>query len=243
MQIASNMLKEKPKIISLFSGAGGLDIGFEAAGFETVVAVELDESCCDTLRANKPNLCVLNKSVTDVTGEELLSLAHLKKGEVALVIGGPPCQSFSLAGLRKGLDDERGKLLFEFVRIVRETLPKGFVLENVRGLANWDKGKALDLLLDELSKPIISDGITYQYDIAKPQILNAVDYGVPQYRERLIVVGNRIGKGFLYPAPDIFSPQKTVWNAIGNLPAPEAPSDVALRVSSTIKERRKKYGY
>jgi DNA (cytosine-5)-methyltransferase 1 len=188
-------------------------------------------------------LCVLNKSVTDVTGEELLSLAHLKKGEVALVIGGPPCQSFSLAGLRKGLDDERGKLLFEFVRIVRETLPKGFVLENVRGLANWDKGKALDLLLDELSKPIISDGITYQYDIVKPQILNAVDYGVPQYRERLIVVGNRIGKGFLYPAPDIFSPQKTVWDAIGNLPAAEAPSDVALRVSSTIKERRKKYGY
>ena len=178
------MMKDKPKIISLFSGAGGLDIGFEAAGFETAVAVELDESCCDTLRTNKPNLCVLNKSVTDVTGEELLSLAHLKKGEVALVIGGPPCQSFSLAGLRKGLDDERGKLLFEFVRIVRETLPKGFVLENVRGLANWDKGKALNLLLDELSKPIISDGITYQYDIAKPQILNAVDYGVPQYRDR-----------------------------------------------------------
>ena len=64
------MMKDKPKIISLFSGAGGLDIGFEAAGFETAVAVELDESCCDTLRTNKPNLCVLNKSVTDVTGEE-----------------------------------------------------------------------------------------------------------------------------------------------------------------------------
>lgn len=237
------MAKEKPKIISLFSGAGGLDIGFELAGFETVVAVELDAACCDTLRTNKPNMCVLNKSVTDVTGEELLSLAHLKKGEPALVIGGPPCQSFSLAGLRKGLDDERGKLLFEFVRIVRETLPKGFVLENVRGLANWDKGKALNLLIEELTKPIDCDGVTIQYEVAKPQILNAVDYGVPQYRERLIVVGNRIGKSFLYPAPELFTPHKTVWDAIGNLPEPEAPSDVALRVSGTIKDRREKYGY
>ena len=237
------MLKDKPKIISLFSGAGGLDIGFELAGFETVVAVELDSSCCDTLRTNRPNICVLNKSVTDVSGDELLALAHLKKGDPALVIGGPPCQSFSLAGLRKGLDDERGKLLFEFVRIVRETLPKGFVLENVRGLVNWDNGSALGLLIEELSKPIDSDGVIYQYEVAKPQILNAVDYGVPQYRERLIVVGNRMSKTFLYPAPEIFIPQKTVWDAIGNLPTPEAPSDVALRVSGTIKERREKYGY
>ncbi len=231
------------KIISLFSGAGGLDIGFEQAGFETAVAVELDSSCCDTLRTNRPNMCVLNKSVTEVTGEELLNLANLKIGEPALVIGGPPCQSFSLAGLRKGLEDDRGKLLFEFVRIVRETLPKGFVLENVRGLANWDKGRALNLLIEELLKPIVYEGITYQYVIAKPQVLNSVDYGVPQYRERLIIVGNRIGKKFYYPTPQIMCRPKTVWDAIGNLPEPEAPSEVALRVSGTIKERREKYGY
>ena len=237
------MEKEKLKIISLFSGAGGLDIGFQAAGFETAVAVELDSSCCDTLRTNRPNMCVLNKSVTDVTGDELLRLAHLKKGEPALVIGGPPCQSFSLAGLRKGLDDDRGKLIFEFVRIVRETLPKGFVLENVRGLSNWDHGRALSLLIDELSKPIHDEGKTYQYAIAKPQILNSVDYDVPQLRERLIIVGNRIGKSFLYPAPHVFDAQKTVWDAIGNLPKPEEPADVALRVSGTIKQRREKYGY
>lgn len=183
------MCKDKPKIISLFSGAGGLDIGFEQAGFETVVAVELDESCCDTLRTNRPNICVVNKNVIDVTGKELLDLVHLNVGEPALVIGGPPCQSFSLAGLRKGLEDDRGKLLFEFVRIVRETLPLGFVLENVRGLVSWDHGKALNMLIDEFKKPIEYNGEIYTYSVSTPQILNSVDYGAPQYRERLIVVG------------------------------------------------------
>lgn len=233
----------RPKIISLFSGAGGLDIGFEMAGFETVVAVEIDPSCCDTLNTNRPGIHVINKSVTDVTGEELLEAGGMKKGEPALIIGGPPCQSFSLAGLRKGLDDDRGKLLFEYVRLVREILPKGFVLENVRGLANWDHGRALQLLEEELSKPITADGETFQYSITKPQILNAVDYGAPQERERLILVGNRMGKSFQYPAPQLFDKKKTVWDAIGNLPAPEPPSEVAQRVSTTIKERREKHGF
>ena len=160
-----------------------------------------------------------------------------------MVIGGPPCQSFSLAGLRKGLEDDRGRLLFEFVRIVRETLPMAFALENVRGLANWDQGKALELLLEELSKPIEWEGKTFQYTMAKPQVLNAVDFDVPQYRERLIIVGNRMGKRFYYPVPELMKRPKTVWDAIGGLPRPEAPSEAALRVSETIKERRLKYGY
>ena len=231
------------KVISLFSGAGGLDIGFENAGFKIVVCVEVDPSCCDTLRTNKPDLSIINKSITDVTGEEILQTGHLEYGEAALVIGGPPCQSFSLAGLRKGLDDERGRLLFEFVRIVRETLPKAFVLENVRGLTNWDHGQALKLLMEELQKPIVHDGTTYQYTLSDPQVLNAVDYGVPQNRERLIIVGNRLGKTFLYPAPHVFEQHKTVWDAIGSLPEPEEPSETAQRIAGTIKERREKYGY
>ena len=231
------------KVISLFSGAGGLDIGFEQAGFHIAACVEVDSSCCDTLRANKPELAIINKSIVDVTGQEVLEAAGLKVGEAALVIGGPPCQSFSLAGLRKGLDDERGRLLFEFVRIVRETLPKGFVLENVKGLTNWDHGRAMQLLIDELSKPIEYENNEYHYTISTPQVLNAVDYGVPQNRERLIIVGNRMGKHFLYPSPNVFEPKKTVWDAIGNLPEPEEPSETAQRVAETIKERREKYGY
>lgn len=243
MEIIDKIKTKRLPVISLFSGAGGLDIGFRSAGFDIAVAIEIDTSCCETLRANNPDLPIINKSILDVTAEEIFKIANIKRGEAALVIGGPPCQSFSLAGLRKGLEDERGKLLFEFVRIVRETLPQAFVLENVRGLANWDHGRALNLLIEELSKPIEWDGETYQYTIAKPQILNAVDFDVPQSRERLIVVGNRMGKHFFYPTPELMKNPKTVWDAIGNLPEPEQPSETALRVSETIKERREKYGY
>ena len=185
---------------------------------------------------------IINKSVVEVTGEEILKISKLKVGEAALVIGGPPCQSFSLAGMRKGLDDDRGKLLFEYVRIVRETLPKGFVLENVKGLTNWDNGRAMRLLIDELSKPIEYNGEIYTYSVTTPQVLNASDYGVPQNRERLILVGNRIGKEFVYPLPST-EPKKTVWDAIGSLPTPEPPSEVAMRVSGTIKNRVEKHGF
>lgn len=236
------MAKKGLKIISLFSGAGGLDIGFDRAGFETAVAVELDPSCCETLHVNMPNLPIINKNISEVTSAEILEKAGLGVGEAALVIGGPPCQPFSLAGMRKGLDDERGKLLFEFVRIVCETLPKGFVLENVKGLTNWDNGRAMRLLIEELSKPIEYNGSTYKYEIAEPKVLNAVNYGVPQFRERLILMGNRIGKSYEYPKP-LNTPYKTVWDAIGNLPDPEEPSETAQRVAGSIKKRREKYGY
>lgn len=236
------MPKRELKIISLFSGAGGLDIGFDRAGFKTAVAVELDSSCCDTLKTNMPDLPIINKSITEVSGTEILAAAGIEVGEAALVIGGPPCQSFSLAGMRKGLDDDRGKLLFEFVRVVRETLPKGFVLENVKGLTNWDKGRAMALLIEELSKPIEFKGNIYQYEIAPPKVLDAVNYGAPQYRERLILVGNRIGKHYIYPEP-LTTPKKTVWEAIGNLPEPDQPSETAKRVAESIKDRIKKYGY
>ena len=234
---------EKPKVISLFSGAGGLDIGFENAGFLIAVAVEIDPSCYDTLKTNRPALPVINKNITEVTSEEILSAANLKPLEAALVIGGPPCQSFSIAGLRKGLDDERGKLLFEFVRVVRETLPFGFVLENVKGMANWDSGRALKLLIEELSKPIEYKGNSYTYTIAKPKVLNAVDYGVPQFRERLIIVGNRNGLDFTYPKPINESERKTVIDAIGDLPEPDPPSEMAQIVAKSIKKRREKHGY
>ncbi len=236
-------MTDKPKVISLFSGAGGLDIGFENAGFSIAVAVDIDPSCCETLKANRPQLPVINKDIAAVTTAEILAAAHLKPLEAALVIGGPPCQSFSLAGLRKGLDDDRGKLLFEFVRIVREALPTGFVFENVKGLANWDSGRALKLLIEELSKPIEFNGKKYSYTIAPPKVLNAVDFGVPQLRERLILVGNRKGMSFDYPTAVDESERKTVWDAIGRLPAPEEPSDMARIVARSIAGRRKKHGY
>lgn len=246
----------KHKVISLFSGAGGMDIGFEDAGFHTVVAVEVDKSCCDTLRTNNPNLAIINEDITTVTAEEILRVGNIKPLEAALVVGGPPCQSFSLAGKRKGLDDKRGKLVLEFIRIVREALPVAFVMENVKGMANWASGKALDAILAEARRVVQFNGKNYQYTV-ECKVLNAVDYGAAQFRERIFIVGNRIDKEFNFPtsthAPpnsvqiDLFGRKKenwaTVWDAIGHLPPASAPSGVALRVAQTIKGRREKHGY
>lgn len=244
------------KIISLFSGAGGMDIGFHNAGFETTVAVEIDSSCCNTLRKNMPNTHVIQRDLANVSSEEILKIAKLRPLEAALVIGGPPCQSFSLAGKRMGMDDPRGKLLLEFIRVVRDTLPVAFVMENVKGMVNWSKGKALDAILSEASQEFEHNGKKYRYKISY-QVLNAVSYGAPQFRERIIIVGNRIGIDFSFPEPthssredmqlDLFGniskPWNTVWDGIGYLPRADEPSETAMRVSKTIKERIKNHGY
>ena len=244
------------KIISLFSGAGGMDIGFHKAGFETAVAVEQDPSCCATLRRNMPNVNVIEGDITKISTSEILQAGKLQPLEAALVIGGPPCQSFSLAGKRMGMDDPRGKLILEYIRVVREALPVAFVMENVKGMANWSEGKALDAILSEASREIFYDDKIYKYELSY-EILNAVNYGVPQFRERIIIVGNRIGKKFNFPMPTHTSPSETqmdlfkstknqwatVWDAIGSLPPAEEPSETALRVSGTIKERIINHGY
>jgi DNA (cytosine-5)-methyltransferase 1 len=244
------------KIISLFSGAGGMDIGFHNAGFETAVAVELDPSCCATLRRNMPNVNVIEGDLTKISTLEILQAGKLQPLDAALVIGGPPCQSFSLAGKRMGMDDPRGKLILEYIRVVREALPVAFVMENVKGMANWSEGKALDAILREASREILYDDKIYKYELSY-EILNAVDYGVPQFRERIIIVGNRIGKKFNFPLATHTSPAETqmdlfkttenrwatVWDAIGSLPPAVEPSETALRVSGTIKERIINHGY
>ena len=246
----------KPKIISLFSGAGGMDIGFELAGFETVIAVEYDSSCCDTLRLNRPDLKIIEGDISAISTAEILKVANLKPLEAALVVGGPPCQSFSLAGKRLGMDEARGRLVLDFIRVVREALPVGFVMENVKGMANWEQGAALKAIEDELSDCIIFEGKSYQY-VIQHKVLNAADFGVPQFRERIFLVGNRIDKVFNFPQSSHFSNQHnaslfdeqnekkyaSVWDAIGSLPPADQPSDVAVRVSQSIKGRIEKHGY
>ncbi|MEZ9245925.1 DNA cytosine methyltransferase [Vibrio lentus] len=242
------------EVISLFSGAGGLDIGFKQAGFNIAVAVEQDPSCCNTLRLNNPDLTVVEGDVSKISTVDILKAANLAPLEAALVIGGPPCQSFSLAGKRMGMDDERGMLILEFSRVIHEALPKAFVMENVKGMLNWEKGRALEAILNEFKEPVIFEGNEYHYEVSY-QVLNAVSYGVPQRRERLFIVGNRIDKSFTFPAPthgtikelDLLSPQlqpyKTAWDAFGDLPPADEPSEAAKRVSKSIKGRIEKHGY
>lgn len=241
------------KVISLFSGAGGLDVGFHQAGFETAVLVEMDSSCCQTLRTNLPNVPVIEGDICSIPTSQILETAKLEPLEADLVIGGPPCQSFSLAGKRMGFNDPRGRLVLEFVRVVRESLPRAFVMENVRGLCNWSNGEALDAIIEEATLPIIYNGKTYQYKVTY-KVLDAADFGAPQHRERIFIVGNRLEKDFVFPiethgeaSNDLFSAPKknyvTVGDAILGLPPATPPSAMAMRVSETIKGRIERHGY
>lgn len=250
------MTKRKKKqltAISLFSGAGGLDIGFQRANFDIRIAVEIDPSCCDTLRQNLTHTKVIQGDLTFMTGEELCKLSKLEVGTVDCVFGGPPCQSFSLAGNRRGLTDPRGELIFHFIRLIKEIKPKSFVIENVKGMLNWQKGAVIDFIEDALSKPV-SVGEDEQHYFVQHKLLDAVDFGVAQRRERIFIVGNRVGKNMNFPTethanPDesVFDiskkPYATVGKVLSALPPPHAPSATALRVSQTIKGRRLRHGY
>ena len=208
------------------------------------------------MRKNRPNIPVIERDISKVSTTEILKKGNLKVGEAALVIGGPPCQSFSLAGKRMGLNDPRGKLLWEFARVVKESLPIAFVFENVRGMANWEKGKALNAIIDLLSDPVKHRKKTFSYEI-EFSVLNASHFGVAQKRERIFLVGNRVGRKFNFPVSthgtdskqsEMFNtalkkPIKTVWQAIGDLPPADEPSEAAKSVSRSIKERIKNHGY
>ena len=147
-------------MISLFTGAGGLDVGFHAAGLATAVAVEMDRRSCETLNANKRlgyAWEVIPRPIEDVSSEEILRAANLRVGEADALIGGPPCQPFSKSGYwAKGdsgrLSDSRANTLAEFVRVLRDTQPKAFLLENVSGLAYTGKEEGFRYLLEEIER-------------------------------------------------------------------------------------------
>ena len=224
----------KPSVISLFTGAGGLDIGFHAAGLRTAVAVEMDHACCQTLRANKARGYtweVIERKLEEVSSKEILAAARLKPREADVLIGGPPCQPFSKSGYwatgdARRLRDPRANTLREYLRILRDAQPKAFVLENVSGLAYTGKEEGLRFLFREIEEINRCTGTRYKV-VAK--LLNAADYGVPQTRERLILVGARDGTELRFLDPTFFDPSqkragepwRTAWDALGDLPTPD----------------------
>ncbi|MEL7463308.1 MAG: DNA cytosine methyltransferase [Pseudomonadota bacterium] len=246
---ATNEHMTKPTAISLFAGAGGMDAGFHQAGFDVKLAIEIDPSCCETLRHNMKSTRVVHGDINALSSEEICELSGLKAGFIDCVFGGPPCQSFSLAGRREGLNDERGLLVFRFIEIVRELRPKTFVLENVKGMVNWQGGIVLREIEKMLAEPLPT-GESYE---VKHSVLNAADFGVPQNRERVFIVGSRTGKEYRFPLAThsaksmeqrlSLKPHVTVGEALGGLPKADAPSETALRVSRTIKGRIDKHGY
>lgn len=170
------------KSIELFAGAGGLALGLEKAGFEHIGLVEFDKSAADTLKINRPNWNVLCEDIRETCNRNLEKEFNIRKGELDLLSGGAPCQSFSYAGKRLGLNDARGTLFYYYATFLKELQPKIFLFENVRGLLTHDGGKTYKTILDIFEE---------QGYVTSHKILNAWDYGVPQKRERLITIGIR----------------------------------------------------
>jgi DNA (cytosine-5)-methyltransferase 1 len=215
----------RPIAVDLFAGAGGLSLGFQQAGFEVRAAVEYDPIHCAVHEFNFPDCAAICRSVTDIDGDYIRSTSGIGKSDITAVVGGAPCQGFSLIGYR-ALDDPRNQLVSHFVRLVKELEPKYFVFENVRGLTIGHHKKFLHELIAEFKK--IHCSIVEPY-----RVLNALWYGVPQDRQRLFIMGARDGQTLpTYPdathQPDreIHDIRKlpltpTVWDAIGDLPEVE----------------------
>lgn len=188
-------LSERPikdfKSIELFAGAGGLGLGLEQAGFNTVLLNEIDKFACQTLRKNRPEWNVVEASIVDLSFKEY-------RDKVDLVTGGFPCQAFSYAGKKLGFEDVRGTMFFEFARCIDEVRPKVFLGENVKGLLNHDKGRTLETIKEVLKN--------LGYVLIEPKVLKAIYYKVPQKRERLFFIGIRkdlaeYAKMYEFPSP------------------------------------------
>jgi DNA (cytosine-5)-methyltransferase 1 len=192
---------KKLKVIELFAGAGGLALGIEKAGFETIALIEIDKDAANTLKHNRPNWNVINEDISKISCLNLKEYFNLKKGELDLLSGGAPCQSFSYAGKKLGLEDARGTLFYHYAKFLVQLQPKMFIFENVKGLLSHDKGRTYKLILDIFEKT--------GYEIQK-EVLNAWDYGVAQKRERLITIGIRKDLKenikFNFPTPHEYKP-------------------------------------
>lgn len=211
-------------VISFFSGAMGLDIGLEQAGLNVVIGQDFEPACVETMRANGHN--VLGGDIREIEPQQMLDLVGLRVGEPFLVCGGPPCQPFSTAGKRLGINDPRGSLFMDYIRMIDYIKPRFFIMENVKGimsaplkhvpLAERSKnepeqqlGTVLDVILAEFNKL----GYKTVYGV-----LDAVNYGVPQFRERFVLLGSRDHEDIFLPFPTHFQMHQKAeyrWKTVG----------------------------
>lgn len=259
LAVASPEGSSRKTLVSLFSGGGGLDLGLEAAGFETVFATDIDPFSCTTLHAGQKyaienNLPFLRSAeikkidVAELSSAAILSTIRLRRGEVDVLAGGPPCQAFSVFGKRKGVKDPRGLLAFEYLRLLREIRPKAFVFENVFGLLTINGGQIFKDLCQKLEHPC--RGVHYTLSVFR---LNSADYGVPQFRDRVFVIGSREGRRIAEipricsatPSGDLLR-HRTVADALRGLPriGNGLPNHVGRQHSKRIIDRysRLKFG-
>jgi DNA (cytosine-5)-methyltransferase 1 len=221
------MAPSNPKVISLFTGAGGLDYGLEAAGFDVSVGVEMDRDCCRTLRASRPSWRLIEEPIERVTTRRILQTTGLRQGKVDLVVGGPPCQPFSKAGYwangsSRRLADPRAGTLSELLRVVGEALPRAFLIENVKGIRFSGMDEGVRLIEHQVKSINRRRGTRYALAVG---VLNAADFGVPQVRERVFIVGSRDGRTFAFPKRThgtsedgaSLEPYRTCWDALADV--------------------------
>jgi DNA (cytosine-5)-methyltransferase 1 len=216
------------KVVSLFSGAGGLDLGFVMAGHEIVWADDLYGDAVETYRANLGNHIVC-EDIFNVNADDI--------PDCDIVIGGFPCQGFSVANTKRNVEDERNQLYKQLMRIIDAKKPKFFLAENVKGIMSLGKGQVLKMIIDDFT------GLGYK---VQAKLLNAADYGVPQLRQRVFIVGvrNDIDYNFEYPLPtnaqddaNGLKPWVGVGEALAVLPDPDEPNDVPNHDYSKYKLR------
>lgn len=202
------IISVKPGIVTaieLFAGAGGLALGLEQAGIETLEYVEYDKFCCETLRTNRPHWNVVCEDIRKVDFTPY-------KGKVNIVTGGFPCQAFSFAGKKLGFEDTRGTLFHEFARCVQEVEPAMFMAENVRGLISHDQGRTLETIISVL------EGMKYAVQY---KVLNAAYFGVGQKRERIVIMGIKEGSGIAFKYPEPEKKMTTLSEALKDCPPSE----------------------
>src|SRR3989344_1825958 len=224
------MSKKKPTAIDLFSGCGGLTLGLKQAGFKVIGAVEIDSLAAETYATNHLKVKVWERDIRELKGSEILRALKIKKGELSLLAGCPPCQGFSSMRTRNGkkkIQDKRNDLVFDYLRLVKDLRPKAVMMENVPALAENRRMKALEKELERLGYE--SNGT--------PLVLNTADYGVPQRRRRMILVSSRVGKVEL---PSASKKRFTVRQAIGSMPRPGKSGDplhdtLENRTAHTVK--------
>lgn len=223
---------KKYTYMDLFAGAGGMSLGFDNAGFKNLLAVEFNKDFAETYKKNFPRHNLIVDDIKNVTEQQIYDI--IKNEKVDVIIGGPPCQGFSIAGNigRNFIDDDRNRLFKEFVRFVKIIKPRVFVLENVAAMERHNKGKTI--------KEIVSSFKEIGYDI-KYKVLNAVNYGVPQERRRIFIVGTLGENNFEYPQE--INKTVTVKDAIDDLPklengeTSEIPNHTAMKHSAQMLEK------
>lgn len=230
---------EGSTVISLFTGAMGLDLGFEQAGFCIRVAVDKDKYAVATIKANRAEIPVIQDNLAKVSAARILEEARLERAEATVLVGATPCEPFSTIGKRMSVEDERASLIDEFIRIVQETLPMYWVFENVPGLkwaarrhvSFYDRTSTPKDKVHEDEKPgsafedIMANFRATGYQVSEPTFLDAADYGTPQHRRRLILIGARDQNAVPMPSPthgkpgsaEVIQGHREPWLTVGDV--------------------------